>query len=168
MNPEPDVSSTGTPPPPPPGGALAPVGHPLGVLVRRAVVVLVPVHLAASLCSLSADTTVATSGVIVNLLLFALGLVGFVAAFLVAAGRSRHEFVWFGGAFLLTGGSVAASDRRVFHAAIAAQIVIAFVIAGVRPFTSAAFAVLAVLAPFALTAWFGSRHGHFPPRPDAG
>lgn len=161
------MSTSSEPPPPQPASPEpAPIDDPRGVLVRRAVVVLVPIHLAASVCSLSSEATVATIGVVANLVLFALGLVGFVAAFLVAAARSRYEEVWFGGAFLLTGGSVAGSDRRVFHLVIAIEIVIAFVIAGIRPFSAAAFSVLAVLAPFALTAWFGSRHGRFPVRDD--
>ena len=82
-------------------------------LVLGAAKVSVPLHLVATLASLAGDDGVVSLGVGLNLVLFMAGIVAFVLAFVVAAGRSRNEAVWFGGAFLLNGGVVDPMPRRL-------------------------------------------------------
>lgn len=108
------------------------------------------------------DTEVAStvSGV-VNVGLFLAGVVLYVVAFILTAGRSRTEEIWFGGAFLLSGGVVPAAHRRTLLVCVAAQTVIGLVAAGLRPFTVLAFAVLPPLLGLALVAFYGARFARF-------
>lgn len=100
------------------------------------------------------------SGVI-NVGLFLAGVVLYVVAFVLTAGRSRTEEIWFGGAFLLSGGVVPAAHRRLLLGCVAAQTVIGLVAAGLRPFTVLAFAVLPPLLGLAVVAFYGARFARF-------
>ena len=122
-------------------------------------------HLAATAASLADQSSLVTLGLAINLVLFLLGIVGFIAAFLIAAGRSRGEAVWFAGAFLLNGEVVDRRSRNLLRACLTAQIVIGITGASLAPFTPAAFSVLTPLLGFALMAFYGSRFGRFPSRP---
>ncbi len=125
-------------------------------------------HLVATLASLAASETVVSIGVGINLVLFLGGIVVFVAAFLIAASRSRDEGVWFGGAFLLNGGVVDRGARITLFTCLGLQIVVGVAGASLKPFTPAAFSVLTPLLGFALMALYGSRYGRFPSRAAGG
>lgn len=124
----------------------------------------VVLHLVATSTSLAASDTAVNIGVGLNLVLFLGGILVFVAAFLIAASRSRDEGVWFGGAFLLNGGVVDRGARITLLACLGLQILIGVVGASLKPFTPAAFSVLTPLLGFALMALYGSRYGRFPSR----
>ncbi len=97
-----------------------------------------------------------------SLVLFAAGSVAFVAAFVVAAGRSRDEGVTIAGVVWLTGAAPPAV-ARVLRLALVAQCVVALVTAGIRPFSAVAFGILAPMAGLGCIAWYGARHGTFTP-----
>jgi hypothetical protein len=124
----------------------------------------VVLHLVATAVSLVDQSSLVTLGLAINLVLFLLGIVVFIAAFLIAAGRSRSEAVWFAGAFLLNGEVVDRRSRNLLRGCLAAQIVIGIAGASLAPFTPAAFSVLTPLLGFALMAFHGSRFGRFPSR----
>ena len=95
-----------------------------------------------------------------SLLLFVAGSVAFLWAIVVAAGRSRDEEVTLAGLVWLTG-AAPAPVARVLRAAVITQTVVAFVTAGVRPFTALAFGILAPMFGLGCLAWWAARHGWF-------
>ncbi len=97
-----------------------------------------------------------------SLVLFAAGSIGFVAAFVVAAGRSRDERVTIAGVVWLTGAAPPAVAQAL-RVALVAQCVVALVTAGLRPFSAVAFGILAPMAGLGCIAWYGARHGAFAP-----
>ncbi len=103
---------------------------------------------------------------VVSVVLFFVGVVAFVIAFVIAAGRSRDEEVWFGGAFFLTGGVAAPRMRLLLLGSLAAQVVIGLVGASLAPFTALAFGVLVPLSGLGFLALYGARWGEFSPRTD--
>ncbi|MFT7599570.1 MAG: hypothetical protein ACI8TP_002505 [Acidimicrobiales bacterium] len=130
-------------------------------------VAVTAIHLAASVLGLQdTSTALAISGV-VNVALFGVGIILFVAAFLVAAGRSRTEDLWFGGVFFLTGDVAPTNHRVVLLACVATQTIVGLAVAGLAPFTAAAFAVLVPLLGLAILAWYGSRFGRFSVKAEA-
>jgi hypothetical protein len=95
-----------------------------------------------------------------SLLCFVAGSLAFLWAIVVAAGRSRDEEVTLAGLVWLTG-SAPAPVARVLRAAVITQTVVAFVTAGVRPFTALAFGILAPMFGLGCLAWWAARHGRF-------
>ncbi|MDA3040000.1 MAG: hypothetical protein O3C27_10830 [Actinomycetota bacterium] len=130
----------------------------------RAAKVGVILHLIATAASLAPSDRAVDVGVGINLMLFLVGTGVFVAAFLIAASRSRGEEVWFGGAFLLNGGVVDRRARCTLRTCLGIQVLIGLVGASLKPFSPAAFSVLAPLLGVAVMALFGSRYGRFPSR----
>ena len=129
--------------------------------VLRAAVVVTVMHLGATGAGfVEAELASLVSGV-VNVGLFLAGVVLYVVAFVLTAGRSRTEDIWFGGAFLLSGGVVPAAHRRLLLGCVAAQTVVGLVAAGLRPFTVVAFAVLPPLLGLAIVALYGARFARF-------
>jgi hypothetical protein len=100
---------------------------------------------------------------IVSLVLFAAGIVVFLWALLVAAGRSREHEMTMAGLFFLQG-SAPPDVRRKLLGAFAAQVVVGLGVAIARPFTSLAFGLLVPVYGLALVGLWGARHGQFPPR----
>lgn len=98
----------------------------------------------------------------VALLLFAGGTAAFAAALVRAATRSRHEELTLAGLFFLEGAPPAV--RRRLLGSLAAELVVAFVTAAVRPNTSLAFGILAPMWGQGLAGLWGARHGAFPAR----
>lgn len=105
----------------------------------------------------------AVVAVVVDLVLFAAGIVAFVGALLKAADRSRTEMVTLAGVFWLSG-SAPGRARRPLLGALAVEVAVALVTAGVRPFTGLAFGVLVPVYGLGLTGLWGARHGTFAAR----
>jgi hypothetical protein len=104
--------------------------------------------------------------VVVALVLFAIGFVGFVPAFLMAAYRSRYEQVSTAGVYFLAGGAVDRAVQGRFWLLVGAQTVVAVVTASVRPFTTVAFGILVPTFGLGLMALWGANHARFPERPE--
>jgi hypothetical protein len=98
-----------------------------------------------------------------GLVMFTLGSVAFLAAFLIAVQRSRTEAIGVGGLYFLAGCAPAAVQRSMM-ASVAVQTVVPFVVTVIRPFV--AFSVLAPMWSLGLAGLWGALHGTFPPKPD--
>lgn len=96
--------------------------------------------------------------------LFVLGCVVFLCAYALAVGRSRTEAIGIGGLYFLAGDSAPASVRRRLMVALAAQVVLALVAAGLRPYTPMAFGILVPVFGLGLAGLWGARHGRFAAR----
>lgn len=134
------------------------------VLVRLSVIGTA-IFVAACLGEIVAPSGFTIVLVVVSLLLFAAGTLAFIAAYVIAIGRSRTEAIGMGGLFFLAG----CAPRRtqvVLMGTWAGQIVVAFVVASLGVFTGAAFALLAPMFGIGLAGLWSSRHGSFPPRVD--
>lgn len=106
--------------------------------------------------------TAANIVAIFDLILFALGCLVFVRTFLTAAQRSRTEELSVAGIWLLAGQPK--PIQRWLLGCLAAQVVIALVAAGLRPYTAVAFGVLVPTLGLALCGLWAVRSGTFPPR----
>lgn len=102
--------------------------------------------------------------VAVDLVLFALGCVVFLAAFFRAVGRSRTEEVAVAGVYLLMGQSAPNDVRRSLLGSLAVQVAVAVATAAARPFTPLAFGILVPTYGLALAGLWAASHGTFPPR----
>lgn len=134
-----------------------------GILPLLTAVTVVFVALTAAAVVLPGPVRLAA--VALDLILFLAGAVLFLAAFVVAVGRSRTETVTLAGTFLLAG-TAPAPVRRRFGFLFAVQFVVGLVAASLRPYTAVAFAVLAPMSVLGAMAWWGARHGATP-IPDA-
>lgn len=101
---------------------------------------------------------------VVALTMFAAGSAAFTVAFAVAVRRSRTEEIVVPSLFFLQG-SAPTPVKRLLLGALAAQVVVAFVTAGIRPNTSLAFGILAPMYGLGLIGLWAARHGTFPLRP---
>jgi hypothetical protein len=101
---------------------------------------------------------------VVDVVLFAVGTVAFLAAFARAVGRSRTEQVDILGVYLLGGGVAPAAVRRQLVGCVVVQSVVAVATAAVRPYTSVAFGVLVPMLGLGLAGLWGATHGSFGPR----
>ena len=111
-----------------------------------------------------------TSVVVMDLGLFAVGVVTFILGYFAAVSRSRSEEISVAGVFLL-GGEVATTHvRRVMWACLSVQVVGGLTGAILRSSTDGqpgsvlAFGVLVPMLGLGLNGWWASRHGTFPPR----
>lgn len=105
----------------------------------------------------------AVPAAVLDLVLFAVGVVAFVAALVRAAARSRREELSVAGLFFLSG-SAPAAVRRALLGAVAVQTVVALATASARPFTPLAFGVLVPTFGLAACGLWAARHGAFPVR----
>lgn len=101
--------------------------------------------------------------VVVSLVLFAIGTVAFLAAYLAAIGRSRYDAIGMGGLFFLAG-SAPQAIRRSMLLSFGLEIVVAFVTASLRIYTPVAFGLLVPMYGLGLMGLWGARFGDFPPR----
>ena len=99
---------------------------------------------------------------IFDLVLFLLGCIVFFRTLVVAAKRSRTDELSVAGIWLLTGAPK--EIQRWLLGCLAAQVLIALVAAGLRPYTSVAFGVLVPTFGLALCGLWAVRSGTFPPR----
>ncbi len=103
---------------------------------------------------------------VISVVCFFVGAIAFMVAFVLAAGRSRYEDLWFGGAFFLTGGVVPRRARTLLMASLGAQSVVGLLGASLAPFTPVAFVVLVPMAGMGLMSLYGARWGEFSPKPE--
>jgi hypothetical protein len=101
--------------------------------------------------------------VAVDLALFLAGTVAFVVALARGIARSRVEQITLPGLFFLSG-SAPAGVRRQLLASAAVQVVVAFVTAGARPYTSLAFGILVPVYGLGLAGFWGATRGTYAPR----
>jgi hypothetical protein len=104
--------------------------------------------------------------IVVSLLLFAAGSVAMFWAFLIAVQRSREVEIGIGGLYF-GAGSAPKGVQRHLMASLAIQVVVAFVTASIRVFTSLAFGILVPVWGLGLAGLWCARHGQFTPRDDA-
>jgi hypothetical protein len=105
-----------------------------------------------------------TVTMVVDLGLFALGMVVFATAFFAGAARSRTHELGIGGWFFLLGDTAPRPVKLPLLGALAAQVVTAFATAGVRYPSTLAFGTLVPLLGLAWCGMWGARYGKFPPR----
>jgi hypothetical protein len=101
--------------------------------------------------------------IVVALALFVGGAVAMAMTLVIGAGRSRESEITIGGLFFLIN-SAPKNVRVQLLGSFAVQVVVAFTTAGLRPYTSLAFGVLAPTAGLGLAGLWGARHGTFPAR----
>ena len=114
-----------------------------------------------------APKTLGGTAVVVDLVLFAVGVAAFLSAYAIAIGRSRFDAIGIGGLYFLAG-SAPAPVRRLLLGALAVETVVAFATAGARPFSPLAFGILVPMFGLGLSGRWGARYGHFDPRDERG
>lgn len=105
--------------------------------------------------------------VVLSLVLFAVGVVAFLGAYLRAIGRSRYDAIGMGGLFFLAG-SAPPAVRRSLLLSLAVEVVVALVAASIRIYTPVAFGLLVPMYGLGLSGWWGATYGTFPPRATGG
>jgi hypothetical protein len=100
---------------------------------------------------------------VVDVALFAVGVVAFLWAYAVAVSRSRTDLIGIAGLYFLAG-SAPREVRVRLLVPCALQAVIAVVTASIRPYTAVAFGILVPILGLGLAGLWGARHGEFPPR----
>lgn len=133
--------------------------------LRRSALAVTAIHVVLTAVSLIGSGTVRGIVAIVFVIMFFLGSVVFVAAFVMAANRSRTEDVSVAGVFFLSDGAVATTDRRLFLGCVGVQTVVSLAAATAALFTAVAFSLLVPLLGLGLAALFGARTAVFPPKP---
>ena len=101
-------------------------------------------------------------GFAVSLALFLAGCVVFVWAFVLAVARSRTDEIAVSNLYLLSGAPSAV--RAQLFGSLAAEVIVAFGTAAVRPYTIAATAILAPVYSLGLCGLWSARYGTFSPR----
>ncbi len=122
---------------------------------------LTVIHALSTVLSLFGGTSVRSTTVIVFAVLFLMGVLGCLFAFVVALNRSRHEEVHLAGAFFLAGDVVDSRTRRILYLLLLIQVMVGVGGASLAPFTPVAFSVLVPLVGMALVALTGSLAGTF-------
>lgn len=100
---------------------------------------------------------------LVAVAMFAVGTGLFIAALVVAAGRSREHEIGMGGLFFLQG-SAPRSVQVQLLGSLAVEVVVALATAGAKPYTSLAFGILAPVYGLGIAGLWAARHGTFAPR----
>lgn len=148
--------------------ALLPPPHddrPLHRGLLRSSIAITALHLVMTVIGVLSDASAVRNTVaVVSVVLFFVGSLAFMAAFVIAAGRSRYEELWFGGAFFLTGGVTPKRARTILMICLAVQCVVGLVGASLAPFTPVAFSVLVPMSAMGLMSFYGSRWGEFSPK----
>ena len=109
----------------------------------------------------AAPSVLGVAAAAVSILLFAVGCVVFLVAFLRGVDRSRTEEISVAELFLLMGGVAPAVVRRWLLALLGVQIVVAVAVASIRPFTSLAFGILAPMFGLAIAGRWAAEYGSY-------
>lgn len=96
----------------------------------------------------------------VAIALFAAGTVVFLVALVRAAGRSRTETLSVAGIFFLQG-SAPPDVRRLLLVSLVLEVVVAFTTAGLRPYTTLAFGILAPTYGLGVAGLWGATRGAY-------
>lgn len=136
----------------PPGGGIAVLSW-IGTGVFVAV---------ATVATLLPDEA-ARAAAVVDVALFAVGVVAFLWAYWIAVQRSRTDAIGIGGLYFLAG-SAPKEVRVRLLGSLAVQVAVAVVSASIRPYTAVAFGILVPVLGLGLAGLWGARHGTFPPR----
>ena len=104
-----------------------------------------------------------TVAAVVDGVLFFVGIVAFLAAYVRAIARSRTHELGVGGIFFLSG-SAPRRVRSVLLGALAVQVAVALVTASLRPFTPLAFGMLVPMFGMGVAGVWGAFHGTYPAR----
>ena len=121
------------------------------------------VFVAVALAQMAAPDAFTGVLVVLSLVLFGIGTLAFLGAYVGAIARSRSEAIGMGGLFFLVG-SAPRRTQVTMLGAWALQIVVAFVAASVGVFTGAAFALLVPMFGIGLSGVWAARWGVFPPK----
>lgn len=140
----------------PPGAGLVNAGF-----VGTAAIVVVAVAGAA------APDTFGSLAAVVSGVLFAVGIVLFLWGYANGVVRSKDEQITLSGLFFLSHTAPPVVRFRL-RLLLAVQVVAAAVAAGVRPYTSVAFVVLAPMFGLGVMAAWGAAHGTFFAKGDGG
>ena len=101
----------------------------------------------------------------VAFVLFGLGCVAFFWGYWLAVQRSRTDEIGIGGLFFLAGKDTApARVKLLLLGSLGIQVVVAFVTAAARPYTTLAFGMLAPVFGLGCVGLWAARYGHFGPR----
>ena len=112
-----------------------------------------------------APETFKPPALIAAIVLFSGGCAIFLWAFVLVAARSRTDQMEQAQIWFLTGPPTPPEVRRSLLGALAVQVVISLVTAGVRPYTSLAAGVLVPMWGLGLCGLWAARHAVFPARP---
>jgi len=141
-----------------------------GRFIVRADVVGTAAFAASVVAALVTDAWTAGS-IIVALVLFAIGVFGFIWAYFSAVERSRTDEIGVANLFLLTGPTAPRAVKRTMSILLGVQVVVAFVgaIAGFSGLADdelnpLAFGILVPMFGMGLNGLWASRHGSFGPR----
>jgi hypothetical protein len=143
---------------------IAAVRHPGAELIRASWAGTVVLAIAAVGAVASPGTGLAVPLVFVALLMLLGGSAAMVWAYALAVRRSRTDEIAVAGLYFLAAGAAPNDVRRSLMASLAAQCVIGFAAAAARPFTAAAFGILAPVWGLGLTGVWAARHGTYPRR----
>lgn len=143
--------------------------HP-GRSIVRADVVGTAVFAVSVAAALATDAWTAGS-IVVALVLFAIGVFGFIWAYFSAVERSRTDEIGVANLFLLTGPTAPAPVKRTMSVALAVQVtvglagaVVGFSGLGADELNPLAFGILVPMFGMGLNGLWASRHGSFGPR----
>ena len=120
------------------------------------------VFVVAAVAAAVAPDSLGRPALVLDVALFAAGVVAFAAGYLRGVERSRREVVGIGGLFFLTAGVAPAPVRRDLLGALAVQVVAGLGTAIARPYTDLAAGVLVPMYGLGLCGLWASRHGTFP------
>lgn len=110
-----------------------------------------------------ASPTFAIPAFVVAIAMFAVGTGLFIAALVVAAGRSRDSEIGMGGLFFLQG-SAPRNIQLHLLGSLTLEVVVALATAAAKPYTSLAFGILAPVYALGLAGLWAARNGTFPAR----
>ena len=111
--------------------------------------------------------------VVVDLALFAIGVVGFLWGYFAAVQRSRVDEISVAELFLLVGSVAPRPVRRIMSWCLGVQVIVGLAGAIIRnstdgkPGSTLAFGVLVGMCGLGLNGMWAAKHGYFPPRRSA-
>jgi hypothetical protein len=100
----------------------------------------------------------------VAIVLFLLGCVLFVRAFLYAVSERRTDLIGIGGLFFLAGSAPRRVQKQLLGS-LGVEVVVAIATASLRPYTALAFGALVPMYGLGLAGLWAARYGTFPSRP---
>ena len=115
------------------------------------------------LSSVFSEGLLRTASLVFNLLLFVVGCVAFMTAFVRAVKRSRKLVISVGGLYFLSG-CAPKNVRRLMTGLLIFQVVVSLTAAALRPYTVVASSVLVPVFGLGLSGLWAANHGKFDPR----